>query len=365
MNFSGPLLQGGTRPLVKIGLAAPFEGLDRPLGYEALAGVKLALAERNAAGGIGGHMVALNDFGDPDEARLQAREFAADPAVLGVVTGWSGETAQASLSVYREMGLAVVVPWSVPPELADPDAGVVLMASDARQMAGVLAKTIAASEPGRLVVVGAEPDVSDYAEPMITLGLSVEWVPPPRALDSEAYEIWTTRLVLSRVRPPDVLVLATDGVLAGRLLQAMGGMGWTGKAFGSADVGSVHFLNVAGQAANGLIFVSPSPGGRDVLHTAHAGSSSEKDDWGPRAVLAYDATHVLLDAVELAVRQDGYPSRQGVVASLPVVQRRGITGAIAFDASGRRTDAPVWLYEIVHTYYPGRVLRSPKTTTGK
>jgi hypothetical protein len=37
----GRALLRGTQPLLKIGLAAPFEGLDRPMGYEALTGVKL------------------------------------------------------------------------------------------------------------------------------------------------------------------------------------------------------------------------------------------------------------------------------------------------------------------------------------
>jgi len=106
----------GTRPLVKIGLAAPFEGLDRPLGYEALSGVKLALAERNAAGGVGGYiveLVALNDFGESQEAYLQAREFAADPDVLGVVTGWSDETAHASAEapVTRDLVGVWPAPW--------------------------------------------------------------------------------------------------------------------------------------------------------------------------------------------------------------------------------------------------------------
>ena len=46
-------LSGSVKPTVKIGLAAPFEGLYRDLGYEALHAVRLAVRERNAEGGVG------------------------------------------------------------------------------------------------------------------------------------------------------------------------------------------------------------------------------------------------------------------------------------------------------------------------
>jgi ABC-type branched-subunit amino acid transport system substrate-binding protein len=347
---------GGTRPLVKIGLAAPFEGLGRPLGYEALAGVKLALAERNAAGGVGGYMielVALNDFGEPDEARLQASEFIVDPAVVGVVTGWTGATARASLPVYRQADLAVVVPWSVPPELGDPDAGVVLVAADEQRVAEVLVDTVAATHPDRLVVVGDELAAAPYVEALDAPGLWVQTIPPPGALDGEiraqspSKEEWAFRLVLGRARPPDALILATDGALAGELLLALTALDWRGAAFGSAEAGSVHLVSVAGEVADGLTFASPAPAGRDLRGY---------DDLGPRAVLAYDATYVLLDAIELAIRRDGRPSRVGVASALPTVQRRGLTGPIAFDTTGRRVDAPVWLYNIVHKDYPGQML---------
>ena len=51
---------------VKIGLVAPFEGAQRALGYDVLAAVRIAIAEQNAAGGVGGRavaLVALNDEG--------------------------------------------------------------------------------------------------------------------------------------------------------------------------------------------------------------------------------------------------------------------------------------------------------------
>jgi branched-chain amino acid transport system substrate-binding protein len=350
---------------VKIGLAAPFEGLDRSLGYEALAGVKLALDERNRAGGVGGYMVelvALNDFGEPEEARLQAREFAADPAVVGVVTGGSDVTAAASLPVYRERRLAVVVPWSVRPELADAGSGIVLAAADCQRAASVLADAVTEGGPERLVVVADGSGACSYPEAFTNRTGHAEMIPPPRPVTPEALNEWATYLVLSRVRPPDTVVLATGGSLAGELLLALSDLGWQGAAFGSASAGSVHLVQVAGESAAGFTFASPAPAGRDAAGGPGQPSTEASAALGPRAVLAYDAAQVLLDAIQLSIEQDGAPSRSGVSAALPRVRRDGWSGSIAFDAHGHRVDAPVWLYNIANNRYPGEVLASPRAT---
>ncbi|MCP5097251.1 MAG: ABC transporter substrate-binding protein, partial [Chloroflexi bacterium] len=55
-------------PVVKIGLVGPFEGQHRAVGYDVIYSARLAVREINAAGGIGGHrvaLVALDDSGDP------------------------------------------------------------------------------------------------------------------------------------------------------------------------------------------------------------------------------------------------------------------------------------------------------------
>lgn len=105
---------GSVRPTVKIGLSAPFEGLYRDLGYEALYAVRLAVQQRNGAGGVDGRylveLVALNDFNEPEEAVLQAREMAADRGVLGVVGGWAPETARSAAPEYRRLELAFLAP---------------------------------------------------------------------------------------------------------------------------------------------------------------------------------------------------------------------------------------------------------------
>jgi len=100
-----------TRPVVKIGLVAPFEGLYRHLGYEVLYAVKLAVRERNAAGGVSGYMVelvGLDDGNDPARARLQARKMIVDSDVMGVIGHFSDEAALAALDEYHWAGLALI-----------------------------------------------------------------------------------------------------------------------------------------------------------------------------------------------------------------------------------------------------------------
>ena len=121
---SGP---GSVKPTVKIGLSAPFEGLHRDLGYEALHAVQLAVRERNTNGGVGQRylveLVALNDLNESGKAVEQARKMAVDPGVLGVLGGLAQETALAA-SEYERLGLTFLVPHvditvSGPPALAD------------------------------------------------------------------------------------------------------------------------------------------------------------------------------------------------------------------------------------------------------
>ena len=99
---------------MKVGLSAPFEGLYRDLGYEVLHAVRLAVRQRNEAGGVGGRylveLVALNDFDEAEEAVRQAREMAVDPGILGVLGGWSPDAAHAAALEYDRLGLAFLAP---------------------------------------------------------------------------------------------------------------------------------------------------------------------------------------------------------------------------------------------------------------
>jgi ABC-type branched-subunit amino acid transport system substrate-binding protein len=64
--------------VIKIGLAAPFEGRYRSIGYDAIYAARLAVREINAAGGVNGwqlELVAYDDRADLEMSRAAARNL--------------------------------------------------------------------------------------------------------------------------------------------------------------------------------------------------------------------------------------------------------------------------------------------------
>lgn len=313
----------GAPRTLKIGLVAPFEGLHRPLGYEALFGVKLALQERNKAGGVNGYrveLVALNDFDDPLEAQRQAKALAADPDVMGVIGHLSADTTAAALPIYQEAQLAAVIPWGV---AVKPAGGMVSIAANLTETANYLE------------VISKD------------LGFN------------NVIELSDTNLT-SISDQTQAISLTTDGVTAGNILIALQQANLARPVLGQVDVGSPQTVQVAKTAADGLVYVSPGPdpqtlpeaAGFVVAYQALAGFPP-----GPRGLLAYDATQILLDGIEQSLRiNNQQPSRAEIGAGLIKVQRRGLSGDIAFDSQGWRVNAPVWGYKITAGTYPGQSL---------
>jgi ABC-type branched-subunit amino acid transport system substrate-binding protein len=115
------------------------------------------------------------------------------------------------------------------------------------------------------------------------------------------------------------------------------------------EAGRAIVVQRAGEATEGLIWVSSVlPAAADALplpfvsgYQALAGGLP-----GPNAILAYDATNVLLDAIELDIIQNSHPTRQGVMAALPAIHVEGLSGDIRFDDQGSWLQAPIFAYRI-------------------
>jgi ABC-type branched-subunit amino acid transport system substrate-binding protein len=169
-----------TRPVVKFGLVAPFEGRYRPLGYDAIYAARLAVRERNAAGGVGGYrveLVAYDDGGDARAAIERARQLVLDRQVVAAIGHYRVNTSRAAWDVYGREGLPLIAPVIPADSLPDsPCAGCKLTAAFRTGSAGqppaltgqddVFAGGVAT---GTVLMTGAPwPQDVPGAEPFIT-----------------------------------------------------------------------------------------------------------------------------------------------------------------------------------------------------
>ena len=328
-------LPGSTQPVLKIGLVAPFEGWYRPRGYDALSAVRLAIEEANQAGNVGSYrveLVALDDHLDPYWAPQRARELAADPAVMGVVGCFSPATVQAARHVYCEAGLVLITPASVE---ARGD-GVFALAPAPDRLAQAAIGHIRAQGAHRVALLydGARQPWAKAApgEPEIVALVSLGNPDWPKVL-AEAGAEW--------------VICGADARLGAEALQRARSAGLRASFVGGPEWATDAFRKVAGDVASGAWFVTGAPRLKDLCGPQDFVAAYRKQgghEPGPDAVLAYEATRLLLAALRETIGREGHPTRQGVREVLSGISLSGVTGPIAFDPRGARVKAHAWIY---------------------
>lgn len=342
-------LPHSTRPILKIGLVAPFEGRYRSFGYDVLYAVRLAVRQRNAAGGVAGYMVelvALNDDDDPAQSAFQAHKFAVDPGVAGVVGPFSEAALAAAAPVYRESGLAMVTPATCPPSLAEAsDGGIFCLGAGVEALERALLDRLPAG--ARPVLVRSERDpLGDR------LALAVD-----RVLDVPSTEAGYSALLSD---PADVYLFDGDALSAADFLIRLRGAGVEAPVWGGPLLARAQLPQVAGDAAAGACYVLAAP----LLADLSPGSSFVAGYQelagaapGPWAALAYDAATLLLDVVEKEVQAAGAPAREGVIARLREVP--GPDGRPVFEQGQRREVQTSFYCYGAGEPYPGHAVLDP------
>lgn len=278
------------RPLIKLGLVAPFEGRYRDLGYEVIYAVRLAVREANAAGGAGGYSLALmayDDAGDAAQAVEQAAKIATDPDVLGVIGHWRVETTTAAAPTYADAGLPLLAP--------NPGSA-------------------AAQLPAATYRLGLPLAIERAALPA-----GAFQCPPP--CDSFDDLPW---LADAHAEHP------------------------ASALFGPPLWGQPQFAALAGPAAEGVYFLTAAPYPADSADPAFAERyAALANGVVPRsnAVLAYDAARLLIQAIAVSAEDELTPSRAGVQAALAVTALDGLSGTLGFDAQHEWVSARAWVYQ--------------------
>ena len=232
-----------------IAVASPDSGPGSFQGKPQEEGVKLAVDEANAAGGINGltlYLQLADDRNDKKTAAEQAQRLVADGKTLVVFGHRTSDTAIAAAPVYGNGGLPVITgsasapavtagnPWSFRVIFGNSYQGAVL-AEYAYRVLGARSVRIAhdGSSYGLSLVEGFKA-----AAAQVGLTLEREWQVPPSGPDYEGRLIAFGQEAQSDTPESIVFVAASEGP-AVKLIQALRDAGDRSRMLGGQSIGNV------------------------------------------------------------------------------------------------------------------------------
>ena len=193
-----------TRPVVKIGLLAPFEGLHRESGYEALSAMRAALADYPLVE-VEALPLALDTSADPTQARRAALKMLRDDSVVAVVGPMQARTVSAVADVIAASDLD----WWLPTTPATDEKAQALIVALIAEIAGqkILLAGLDADWPqlsakewsaqtGKTVTVSVDEDDGAAADGVLWLGdaqKGAEFLARLRSLN-RTVPFWTTNV---------------------------------------------------------------------------------------------------------------------------------------------------------------------------
>jgi branched-chain amino acid transport system substrate-binding protein len=346
---SAAFAQASGEPIV-LGVSGPLTGQNAQYGAQWKKGFDLALDEVNKTGVRGRPLqyVFEDSQADPRQTVAIAQKFVGDPKIVAELGDFSSTASMAASSIYQRAGLVQFGFTNSHPKFTQ--GGDFIWSSSVSQ----------ADEQPRLAKYAADLGFKRLA----VLYLNTDWGRSSQGLFSDAAKGYGAEIVaaegyqpdekdfrstLVRVRDanPDAIILISyyaDGALIARQIRSVG---LTTPIVASGSVYSPKFLELAGDAANG-VFTESNFFPNDTHPEVQAFVAKFKAKYGEDPdnfnAIAYD-TIVLLAAVIDKYGSDRTAIRDGLAAikDVPSV----IFGKATFDVQTRRVAGARAIYLVV------------------
>lgn len=354
--------------VIKVASASMLSGPQAGLGEMIKLGVQIAVEEaqpRFKEKGFDLQFSPQDDQAQPDVGVAVARRLVNEPDVLALVGHFnSGVTIPAS-EVYKEFNLAMVSPGSTNPRVTERGLNNVNRVCGRDDVQGPVGAEFAINDlkAKRILVVH---DKTAYGQ-----GIAQAFRDKAQALKGQVVGFLGTEektnfqsLILQmRVLKPDLVYFGGIYDQGGVLLKQMRERGITATFLGPDGLESSAFIDIAQNAAKGAYYTTVAgPVEKYPLAQAFADTFTKRFGRAPEAyaLYSYDAANVVLAGIEAATaaNEGRKPTRQQVAEAIRKVQREGITGPIAFNENGDRTQADYWVVHFEEAKYPGKAVKS-------
>lgn len=323
---------------IMIGVSAPLTGPAASVSEISLPGVKLAVADINAKGGVGGQKLRLeimDDACDPKQAVSVAGKLTGMKGIAAVISDSCSNAVKSSMPIYQEEGLPLLASVASNPDLTQQNNDLFFRPgsrddNDATVATGFIAAKFAGK---RVAIIDDKSTWGSGMAALIDSGLKAKGVKGINHIQLNAGEQDYSAIV-SRMKNEryDVVYPALMMREAGLLIRQMGDAGYRPAIVGSMTIAMPDVAAILGAAQEGLYFTR-------VGFTSEARALTERLGSGDEVtsiynVQSYVAVQVLAQALEKV--GSGKPIELG--RALHAGPFQTVLGPIAFDKSGDISD---------------------------
>ena len=339
--------------VVKLGFAGPLTGPVSHLGKDEQYGAQLALDDANARGLVlGGQKVRFelmpeDDQADPRTATTVAQRLV-DAGVKGVVGHVTSGAAIPASRIYEQAGVPAITPSATSPKLTQQKFKTTyrVIANDTQQGAAMARFATDALKAKRIAVIDDRTAYGQGLADAVVDNLKRLGVTPVgREFTNDKATDFSAILTRIKATKPDAIFYGGMDAQGAPLLRQMKQLGIEAKYLGGDGVCTTEMIKLAGPAIGADVFCTQAGIPMDKMPAG----KSFNDRFLKRfnvpvqlyAPYSYDAASALVEAMKLADSAD--PARYQPL--LQKVSFKGVTGNVAFDASGDIREGGVALYQ--------------------
>jgi len=301
-----PTVQACAQP-VKIGIIGAMSGTNAVLGDWMTKGVTLAVEQKNAAGGVQGCQISLiiyDDEADSTKSMELAEKVASSGNVMAVWATTNSGTALADLPIFERYKIPQLTNGTnvTITQQGNPYVFRVNPAGPAYEDPPV--DYLVKDGKTKFAIIGDDTAYGKGEATYQTAALARNLLTPLATEEFGADDTdFTEQLTRILETQPEVLLLASSEVAGGLVAKQARQLGFEGIMAGGSAMGTPKFIEIAGEAAEGVYFTTPYPG-NDTNDRTRTFAAAYKARWGEDPELhganTYDGTNMLLIAMENA-----------------------------------------------------------------
>ena len=346
---SGNTSTGGDTGDIKVGVYGDLTGQTSSFGQSTINGIRLAVDEINAAGGVNGRKITLvseDDQGRPEQAKTVISKLINQDKVIAVLGEVASSNSLAAAPVAQEAKIPMITPSSTNPKVTEVGDYISRVCFIDPFQGSVMAKFAANTLKAKTAAIIGDVQ-SDYSKGL-TEFFTQEFTKLGGKVVAEQKYAQTdpdfkAQLTAIRNTNPDVIyipgyygqvaIIAKQARELGMNMPLLGGDGWD----------SPELWKLGGEAlknayiSNHYSAENPAPEIQSFVKAYQAKFNTVPDSL---AALAYDSAKVLADAIKRAGGTDSAKLKDAINATKDF---KGVTGTITLDAKRNAVKSAVVL----------------------